>query len=177
MRQPTKRDAERFWSKVDKTPGHGPHGDCWVWTAGLRTCGYGAFYLAGSYCRAHRVAFRLCIGNPSPGLFVMHTCDVRRCCNPAHLRLGTAADNVRDAYAKGRIRRTARTVPLLDAELLQLKYEYDHGLSKQTLSKKWHLPPITITRLLDRAERAAAARATISPPPHENTSRGEASDP
>ncbi|HET6328685.1 MAG TPA: HNH endonuclease signature motif containing protein [Planctomycetaceae bacterium] len=176
MRLPTKRDAERFWSKVDKTPGHGPNGDCWVWTAGLHTCGYGAFSMAGSYCRAHRVAFRLCIGNPSPGLFVMHTCDVRRCCNPAHLRLGTAADNVRDAYAKGRIRRTARTVPLLDAELLQLKYEYDHGLSKQTLSKKWHLPPITITRLLDRAE-LAAARATSSAPPDENTTRQETSDP
>ena len=106
----------------------------------------------------------------------MHACDVKRCCNPAHLRLGTAADNARDAYAKGRIRLPARTVPLLDAELLQLKYEYDHGLSKRTLSKKWQLPPTTLCRLLNRAE-LAAARATASAHSDENTSRGERTDP
>jgi hypothetical protein len=32
----------------------------------------------------------------------MHTCDNRLCCNPAHLRLATQADNVADMHAKGR---------------------------------------------------------------------------
>lgn len=31
-----------------------------------------------------------------------HSCDVRRCCNPKHLWLGTRADNNLDRAAKGR---------------------------------------------------------------------------
>ena len=32
----------------------------------------------------------------------MHICDNRLCCNPAHLRLGTQAENVKDMRDKGR---------------------------------------------------------------------------
>jgi HNH endonuclease len=150
MKQLTKRDVRRFWAKVDKTPGHGPNGDCWLWMAGHRA-DYGAFSLGGRMIRAHRLAFRLSGGKLKPGLVVMHTCDVTRCCNPAHLRLGTISDNLRDAYTKGRRRQPTRAVPLTDAELLQLKDEYDHGLSKRALSKKWDLDHTTLRRLLHRA--------------------------
>ena len=76
----------------------------------------------------------------------MHTCDVTRCCNPAHLRLGTQSENIRDAYAKGRRRQPTRSVPLTDDELLKLKDEYDHGLSKRVLSEKWELDRTTLRR-------------------------------
>jgi len=150
MKRLTKRDLERFWAKIDKTPGHGPNGDCWLWMAGDRA-DYGSFSLGGRTIRAHRLAFRLGGGKQKPGLIVMHTCDVTRCCNPANLRLGTQSENIRDAYAKGRRHQPTRSVPLTDAELLQLKDEFDHGLSKRMLARKWELDRTTLRRLLNRA--------------------------
>lgn len=91
----------RFMLKVDK---RAPD-DCWLWTgAGASGEGYGQFKL-GSYKResAHRVSYRLFVGDIPTGQVVRHKCDVRLCVNPAHLELGSQSDNVRDAVDRGRM--------------------------------------------------------------------------
>ena len=86
---------ELFWSKVDKS------GECWLWTGAKTKKGYGVAWDGKRTQKAHRVSFYLAHGY-MPDLCVLHTCDVPNCVNPAHLWLGTRADNNCDMTRKGR---------------------------------------------------------------------------
>lgn len=88
----------RFWDKVDKS------GDCWLWTAGCFSNGYGQFRFKGKMWGAHRASWVLHNGPIPEGLHVCHKCDVKNCVNTEHLFLGTRADNMRDMVEKGRIK-------------------------------------------------------------------------
>lgn len=102
--------AERLWLKVAV----GGADECWPFIAKSRTPnGYGVAWAdLGDGPRthtAHRVAFYLANGRAADlSLDVMHSCDNRLCCNPAHLSEGTRLDNMRDCAAKGRTNRKAR---------------------------------------------------------------------
>lgn len=76
---------------------------CWYWTAFCMENGYGLFRFPEGHKLAHRVSYELFNGPLDPKLDVMHLCDVPCCVNPAHLRLGTRTDNMRDAVVKGRM--------------------------------------------------------------------------
>lgn len=106
----TEKESDRFWKKVNKDgPTHPTKpelGKCWLWTAGVWGRGYGAFSFRGSQIKSHRLSFLLCDPIPSETPFVLHSCDVRLCCNPTHLFLGTYADNAADMCIKGRHKTT-----------------------------------------------------------------------
>lgn len=94
--------AERFWSKVKKA---GPD-DCWLWQRHVdRATGYGRYHFLGRAINAHRVAALLHFGSIPAGRQACHKCDVRTCCNPKHLFLGTAEENMQDMSRKGRASR------------------------------------------------------------------------
>lgn len=96
MRQPI--TPEKFWARLHKTD------TCWVWTGATSgKGGYGKLTYLKRVQFAHRLAYIFTHGSIPAGMDVLHHCDNPPCCNPDHLFLGTARENVRDAIAKGRM--------------------------------------------------------------------------
>src|SRR5947209_5064736 len=92
----TNNDFEMtFWARTERTSG------CWRWQAG-RSAGYGYCRYEGRAQPAHRVSYRLRVGDiPAEGDWtVHHLCFERSCVRPDHLVLRTRAENSREAYVR-----------------------------------------------------------------------------
>ncbi|MEQ6351506.1 HNH endonuclease [Ralstonia pseudosolanacearum] len=103
----------RLWSRVDMSAGPD---SCWLWLGGVNAKGYGQIRrepvgnaTRGEKTLTHRVAWELTHGAIPDGLHVCHRCDNPCCVNPAHLWLGTHADNLADMKVKGRAARGNRS--------------------------------------------------------------------
>lgn len=79
-----------------------PVTDCWEWTRGRTSRGYGVIRYGGKQTLAHRFSYEYYVGEIPKGKSVLHLCDNPPCVNPEHLVLGTQLDNMRDCMAKGR---------------------------------------------------------------------------
>ena len=101
-------DQLRFWAKVDSAGGYDA---CWPWLGCVNPqTGYGqhsipkAVQVEWGGQRTVTAAVISCslIHGPRPtGMHVLHSCDNRPCCNPAHLRWGTQTENNREAWVRG----------------------------------------------------------------------------
>lgn len=86
--------------------------ECWEWTAGRVSGGYGAIDLPRVVtggrkiqAQAHRLTCLIFHGPPpSESHFALHSCDNPPCCNPKHLRWGTHDENMADAVERGRLK-------------------------------------------------------------------------
>lgn len=126
---------------------------CWLWLGGISAGGYGTYYIAGKSVYAHRLSYILYRGDISNNLWVLHSCDIPRCVNPSHLRLGTSADNVADMLKRDRHshrygpRYTQRKVLFQDEELIKLLY--DQGLSQRDIAKRLDISQWTVWNILN----------------------------
>jgi hypothetical protein len=119
--------AERFWRLVDRSGGPDA---CWLWM-GRRQSGKWAYGRVGSGVGAHRLSWELHNGPIPTGLCVLHHCDNPPCVNPAHLYVGTKANNSRDMVDRRRYMTDGRN-PMFDAAARQRVSEHNRSRAKLT---------------------------------------------
>lgn len=143
---------DRFWPRVDKTPGHGPNGDCWIWVGKMNDHGYGIARLGNKSTGAHRAIFMFLNGELPSNIFVCHHCDNPACVNPAHLFAGTIKDNVQDAVMKGRIKKGSANVAskLNEEQVLEIRRRYSEGERQVDLAKEFGINTTTVFNLIVR---------------------------
>jgi hypothetical protein len=108
------------------------HNGCRLWTGGLATGGYGVIGIeTGRTDRVHRVAWELSNNKKLESKeCVCHACDVKLCCEPSHLWIGSLADNNADKMAKDRHRTVGRrgelrgSTVLTSAKVEQIRMRY-----------------------------------------------------
>jgi hypothetical protein len=150
---------DSLWKKVEK---RGPD-ECWEWR-GYRNFttygkgGYGRMDLLGlKGVYVHRIAYL----SANPGaltlsrktdLQVLHKCDNPICCNPAHLMLGTNADNVADMMNKGRQTRYKSTesprAKFTEEEVFWIRMAKKYGATVKALALLHRVSMSCISHLL-----------------------------
>ena len=144
--------AAYFWSWVDQSGGPDA---CWPWLGKHGRRGYGRYRLNRRSHFAHRYALTATSGEPSdPTLFALHSCDNPPCCNPAHLRWGTAADNQADRRERGRDR-TGRSK--IDPD--KLREMRAAGLTYSQIASHFGVNQSNIGKMLKREEKRALLKA------------------
>jgi hypothetical protein len=134
-----------FWTKVDIRSGD----ECWEWKACKNAKGYGKFAVGdGKWVLAPRFVMKALADK-----FVLHSCDNPACCNPAHLRLGTAADNTQDMLERGRAnpsRGAANGKAKLTEQQVQRIRIVGEALPKRRLAALYGVTDVLIGKIIRR---------------------------
>ena len=118
---------------------------------GRNSHGYGAVKVDGTQHYVHRLAYELFNGPIPEGMQVLHRCDVRCCCNPDHLFVGTIGDNMRDRTKKDRqAKGEGNGQAILTNEIVaEIRQSYaDGGSSYQQLADKYGVSKPTVADII-----------------------------
>lgn len=148
-----------------------PNTGCWLWTGNTDEQGYGRVKIRNRFVYVHRVSWETHRGPIPIGMCVCHWCDTPPCANPAHLFLGTNADNAADRHKKGRSvlcgargdRNGMRTHPervrrgsasllakLSSNDVLEIRRRFDEGETRFSLASAFSIHPGTIWKIIKR---------------------------
>jgi Zinc-binding loop region of homing endonuclease len=110
--------------------------------------GYSKVFVNGKRELAHRVAY--CTANnllltDIRNKVIRHTCDNPKCLNPAHLIIGTQADNIKDMIARGTGKQNLPKV----SKLLADKIRQDSGAYK-VLALRYDISMTVVSNIINR---------------------------
>lgn len=145
----TTQQHRNFFAKVGAPDEDG----CWPWLASSFRRGYGSFRLNDRMQSAHRVSYMIHTGNIPDGMYVLHSCDNRRCVCPDHLRTGSHQDNMDDKMSRGRAISLAGKAngmaKLTEIEVAAIRSMYeDGGITQRELGEMYGVNPSTVGRIV-----------------------------
>ncbi len=121
---------------------------CHICTSHGASKGYPFISLNGKKIAMSRYVYIKTWGDIPTGLLIRHTCDNRGCINPAHLLLGTYADNSRDMTERNRQAKGSKinTAKLTRTDVEQI-LKYPHTVSNAEIAKKYNVNALNISRI------------------------------
>ena len=138
-----------FWEKFENL---GDDGKCWIW-AGATVGTYGQHKSPGTVWLAHRFSWFLVNGPIPHGKQINHSCDVRLCCNPGHLHLGTPQTNIAEAISRKRMANGERigNSILTANEVLEIRRQYSGGGQSQSqIARKYGVTQVNVSAIIRR---------------------------
>ena len=131
---------------------------CWIWNACEGANRYGSFRRERSRkpVKAHRYSYELAGGYVPEGMGVLHSCDVKSCVNPAHLRIGSHADNMQDV-----IDRKRRSVKLSADDLQAIRALRDK-LPQKRIAEMFGIANSYVSRIFSGVRRSGRVRSKES---------------
>jgi len=123
------------------------NGECMDWQGALYKNGYAKFPENSriSSCIGHRAVYILHTGETPP--VVRHTCDNRKCINPAHLIGGTTSDNIQDKISRGR---DSHLRKLTIDQVLRIRKDALAGASAVSIGKTYGVSKQNILSIIHR---------------------------
>ena len=147
---------QRFLAKINhQGPLHPELGNCWIWTAKSNCQGYGTIFMEGhKMVRAHRLAYVLAKGPIPNDICVLHKCDNPSCVNPAHLFLGTHAENMQDKKLKGRNRvpfgERHSSCKLTAAQVVEIRICIESGETQREVARRFNVSQPAVRNIYHR---------------------------
>lgn len=152
----SEKNVVNFWRGVLV----GDPDECWLWARSVdKKTGYGQYCIGrkgkSKGLLPHRVAH--CLGNlKSRDLskikkLVLHSCDVKLCCNPRHLREGTHKQNWMEAVERGLLRYGTHTNRKLSSKQVRhILEKYNQGVSQAALGREYGISKSMVGAIVRR---------------------------
>ena len=143
---------ERCWEKIDQSAGPDA---CWPWAGKRNRHGYGVVSVTHSTTAlAHRLILGFVTGTTITRN-VLHKCPGGGnpwCCNPAHLKEGSQAENAQDKVAYGRQMRgeSHYNAKLTESDIIDIRRQAAEGASIAALARRYGMAHSAISRIISR---------------------------
>jgi len=137
----------RYEKRIEKTAS-----GCWIFHGPRNNMGYGMVSAGGNPMLAHRFFYQQVNGPIPAGMDACHRCDNPACCNPDHIFIGTRTDNMRDAVAKGRVRRgeTSAQARFSESDVLDMRRRHCAGETTGEIGRRYDTSYKTVWAIVHR---------------------------